>query len=165
MGITLWMKISHISSPGVRNWLAAFGVRHFQTEEPSDLEYDPQLAVVAEWRDPETLYKDHLDNAVIDVMLEAADSGKTLTYDRFMLPVGRVLKLYSATLNLFGGIGPVPEGMSAEAALRNRQLSSDHEAIKSRLARMAAYFRRERGYRPPYWELIRMARKARDEVY
>jgi hypothetical protein len=56
--MALWMGISHISSPGLRKWLSAFGVTHFETQEPSDLEYDPQLVVVAEWRDPETLRKD-----------------------------------------------------------------------------------------------------------
>ncbi len=165
LGIDLWMKISHISSPGVRNWLSAFGVRNFQTEEPSDLEYDPQLAVVAEWRDPETLWKDHLDNAVIDVMLESADSGRTLSYNRFMLPVPRVMKAYSVVLNWCGEIGPIPEGMSAEAALRNRQLSGEHEAIKARLAELAEEFKTTEGYRPPYWELVKLAREARDEVY
>ena len=59
-GITLWTGLSTISSIGTRNWLAAFGVKNFETQEPSDLEYDPQLSVVAEWRDPETLYKDHI---------------------------------------------------------------------------------------------------------
>ncbi len=80
-GITLWTGLSTISSVGTRNWLAAFGVKYFETQEPSDLEYDPQISVVAEWRDTETLYKDHLDNAVTDVMLEDADSGKVLFYE------------------------------------------------------------------------------------
>src|SRR5574342_1106472 len=60
-GVNLWMRISHISSPGVTAWLAAFGVKHFETQEPADLEYDPQLVVVAEWRNLETLFKDHAD--------------------------------------------------------------------------------------------------------
>jgi hypothetical protein len=50
-GVALWMGLSHITSSGLRRWLADFGVRHFETQEPSDLEYDPQLSVVAEWRD------------------------------------------------------------------------------------------------------------------
>ena len=36
-GVNLWMGISHISSPGLRRWLSAFGVAHFETQEPSDL--------------------------------------------------------------------------------------------------------------------------------
>ena len=40
-GITLWTGLSTISSRGTRNWLAAFGVKYFETQEPSDLEYDP----------------------------------------------------------------------------------------------------------------------------
>ena len=81
-GVRLWMGISHISSMRLRIWLAALGVRYFQTQEPSDLEYDPQLRVVAEWRNPELLAKDHFDNAVLDAMLEGGDSTKTLGYDR-----------------------------------------------------------------------------------
>ena len=92
MGVKLWMGISNISSAGIRSWLAAFGVKHFVTQEPSDLEYDPQLTAVAEWYNPETLYKDHLDNAVIDVMLEGAELGEQLDYDWYKLPVARVLK-------------------------------------------------------------------------
>jgi len=40
LSFSLWSGILHISSPGLRKWLAAFGVRHFETQEPSDLEYD-----------------------------------------------------------------------------------------------------------------------------
>ena len=125
-GIHLWMGKSTISSPGLVSWLAAFGVKNFETQEPSDLEYDPQLQVVAEWRDPETLYKDHVDNAVIDIMLEGADAGDRLDYQWYLLPMARILKVYSVILNWFGGIGPVPEGMNATAALRNQQFSSRH---------------------------------------
>ncbi|MDX1739809.1 MAG: YiiX/YebB-like N1pC/P60 family cysteine hydrolase, partial [Rhodothermales bacterium] len=39
VGITLWMGRSTITSEGLRRWLAAFGVEHFETQEPSDLEY------------------------------------------------------------------------------------------------------------------------------
>ena len=163
-GITLWQGLSTISSRGIRTWLAAFGVKYFETQEPSDLEYDPQISVVAEWRDPETLYKDHLDNAVTDVMLEEADSGKILTYDWYALPIGRVLKFYSVILNLFDSEGPVPEGMSAEAALKNVSYSETHEQIKVRLIVLANQFKDEKGYTPPYWELVNLARQARNEV-
>jgi hypothetical protein len=115
-GITLWMGISSISSSGVSSWLASFGVRHFETQEPSDLEYDPQLRVVSEWRDPRVLFKDHIDNAVIDAMLEGAERGEKLGYDWYLLPVARIAKVYSAVLNLADMVGPVPEGISATAA-------------------------------------------------
>ncbi len=164
LGVDLWMGISRISSPGVRSWLAAFGVRNFETQEPSDLEYDPQLRVVAEWRDPATLWKDHLDNAVIDAMLEGADAGEQLTYNWYLLPVVRLLKGYSVLKNWFGGVGPVPEGMSATAALKNDAFSTRHAAIKARLTDLAARFRETHGYRPPYWELVKLARQAKSET-
>jgi hypothetical protein len=163
LNVSLWMGVSHISSPGVRSWLAAFGVRHFETQEPSDLEYDPQLTVVAEWRELETLYKDHLDNAVIDAMLEGAEAGEKLEYDWYMLPLGRLLKGYSAVKNLWGGVGPIPEGMSAAAALKNDHFSKRHDAIKKRLMQLAEDFQLKRGYRPPYWELVKLARLAKEQ--
>ncbi len=163
-GLRLWTKASHISSTGAVAWLAAFGVRHFETEAPSDLEYDPQLCVVAEWRDLETLWKDHVDNAVIDAMLESADRGERLDYNLWMLPMARAVKAYSWILNQFGGVGPVPEGMDAAAALKNKRFGGRHAAIKARTLKLAGEFRETNGYRPPYWELLRLARQAKLEV-
>jgi hypothetical protein len=162
-GVKLWMGISYISSPGVRAWLAAFGVKHFETQEPADLEYDPQLRVVAEWRDPETLYQDHVDNAVIDALLEGAEQGERLGYAWYLLPMARMMKGYSMMRNAFGGIGPVPEGMNATVALRHKQFNQTHLAIKEKTLASAGAFQQVYGYRPPYWELFRMAREAKKE--
>lgn len=161
LGVTLWMGRSHLSSPGLRAWLSSFGVRHFETQEPADLEYDPQLRVVAEWRDPDTLWQDHLDNAIIDALLEGADAGEPLEYSRLMLPAARLAKAWSALLNSFGRIGPIPEGMSATAALRNKAFTRRHAAIKARLVTLADGFRTEHGYPAPYWELVSRARRAK----
>ncbi|MBM2846342.1 MAG: hypothetical protein HW407_1654 [Bacteroidetes bacterium] len=163
-GVQLWMGLSHLSSPGLRAWLSGFGVEHFETQEPSDLEYDPQLRVVAEWRDPDRLRKDHNDNAVTEVMLEGAEAGDRLTYAWYLLPVARIMKAYSSTLNLLGKQGPVPEGMSAAAALRNRFYSGRHDAIKSELTRLAHDFEGQKGYAAPYWGLLQMARDAKRTV-
>ena len=160
LGVKLWMGVSHLSTPGVTAWLSAVGVRHFETQEPSDLEYDPQLRVVAEWRDPETLFKDHADNAVIDVMLERAEAGEQLGYNVWLLPTARLAKLYSVVKNKFGGIGPIPEGMSATPALRVERLKQNHAALRARLLERVEKFKAERGYMPPYWELLRLAREA-----
>ena len=158
-GVSLWMGLSHLSTPGVTSWLSALGVRHFETQEPSDLEYDPQLRVVAEWRDPDTLFRDQADNAVIDVMLEGAERGEKLDYNVWLLPVTRLAKDYSVLLNWFGKVGPIPEGMSAATALRVKRLTARHEAIKARLLERVEQFKAEKGYAPPYWELVRMARE------
>jgi len=159
-GVQLWMGLSSISSPGVCSWLSAFGVRHFQTEEPSDLEYDPQMRVVAEWRAPDELYRDHVDNAVIDAMLEKAEKGEGIQHAWYLLPLARVLKGYSWILNLAGGVGPVPEGMSATAALKHKSFAARHSAIKERVLEAADRFKRENGYAAPYWELLKLARQA-----
>ena len=162
-GITLWMGHSSISSPGLASWLSGFGVTHFETQEPSDLEYDPQLSVVAEWRDMRTLFADHVDNAVVDAMLEGAERGDSLDFSRLLLPLARLGKLYSSALNAFGFVGPVPEGLSAAGALRTRDFMRTHAAIKDRVLHLAQEFERSHGYTPPYWELVKLARQAHSE--
>jgi hypothetical protein len=139
-------------------------VTHFQTQEPSDLEYDPQLAVVAEWGDPRTLFADHVDNAVVDAMLEGAERGDTLNALWYLLPAARLAKLYSSALNAIGLVGPVPEGLSAGGALRTRQFIRTHALIRDRLLLLANEFQRAHGYVPPYWELVKLARRAASEI-
>jgi len=159
-GVTLWTGLSTISGAGLRRWLAAFGVRHFETQEPSDLEYDPQLVVVAEWRDPAWLMRDHVDNAVIDAMLEGAERGDALSYPWYDLPLARVMKAYSWALERFGKVGPVPEGMSATAALRNTAFSARERALAERVGAGVLRYAGERGYPPPFWALLDLARAA-----
>jgi hypothetical protein len=163
-GVDLWKGTTRMSSPGVVKWLSYFGVTHFETQAPADLEYDPQLSVVAEWRDVDALWSDHVDNAVTEAMLEGADEGDEIPAPWWKLAVVRLGKGYSATLNFFGGVGPVPEGMDSTAALRNIELGSMHEKIRDRVLADAAAFQDKQGYRPPYWELVRMANKARGVV-
>jgi hypothetical protein len=159
-GVTLWTGISTISAPGLRRWLASFGVRQFETQEPSDLEYDPQLSVVAEWRDAASLFDDHLDNAVTDVMLEGAERGDALEFAWYALPVARLLKGYSWVRERFGSVGPIPEGMAPAAALRNRSYNARHAVLKAALRVEVEQWTSERGYRPPYWALVSLAREA-----
>ncbi len=162
-GLDLWMGISSISSPGLANWLSMMGVKFFETHEPSDLEYDPQLTIVAEWRGVETLYQDHLDNAVIDVMLEGAEKGEDLPYDWYILPFGRLAKGYSSVLNWFGKEGPVPEGMTATTAMRVRKFIANHHVIRDKLEEKAKAYEAKNSYRPPYWDLVQLAREAKME--
>jgi Permuted papain-like amidase enzyme, YaeF/YiiX, C92 family len=156
-GLELWMGISTISREGLRHWLSAFGVEHFATQEPSDLEYDPQLHVVAEWHDAATLFADHVDNAVTDAMLDEADAGVRLTFPWYTLPLARVMKAWSWVKVQGGGAGPIPEGMSASAALRNRSYGAAHRARADALRARANQFQARRGYPPPYWRLAEMA--------
>ena len=161
-GVNLWAGVSHISTPGLRRWLGSFGVRHFETQEPSDLEYDPQLRVVAEWRDPGTLKKDRIDNAVTEVMLEGAEKGDEITYPGILFPLAGVVKGYSTVLNWFGKAGPIPEGMSVSAALRSQEYMKRHKVLAERLSENAEQFRKTKGYEAPYWQLVSMARAAKE---
>ena len=159
-GIQLWKNISTISSQGVVNWLKDFGVENFVTQMPSDLEYDPQLAVVAEWRDPETLYKDHIDNAVMDALLEKANSGATIDYAVWQLPFVRAVKAWCWIKNQFGATGIIPEGMSATRALKNQSFVAMYATAKIQTEQLAADFIKQNGYRPPYWQLVKFATAA-----
>jgi hypothetical protein len=159
IGIQLWTGLSHISAPGTTRWLEAFGVKNFITLEPSDLEYDPQLNRVAEWHNPETLLKDHIHNAVTDVMLEGANAGAPIKYNRLMLPLAWGAKLYSIVQTKRGRTGPIPKGMSCAAALRNKWYSKQHARGVDRVTKSVQKFTQQKGYSPPYWELVRMARE------
>ncbi len=156
-GIQLWKYPSSISSPGVVNWLHSFGVENFVTQMPADLEYDPQLSVVAEWRDPLTLYKDHIDNAVMDALLEKANAGEKIDYNIWQLPVVRIVKGYCMIKNLFGKVGMIPEGMSATRALKNQNFVAMYLRVKDKTIQLAEAFSKESGYRPPYWQLVKFA--------
>ncbi|MBS1510596.1 MAG: hypothetical protein JST86_07150 [Bacteroidetes bacterium] len=163
-GIQLWQNISTISSKGVINWLSDFGVEHFVTQMPSDLEYDPQLSIVAEWRDPETLYKDHIDNAAMDALLEKANSGATIDYNTWMLPIARTIKAWCWIKNRFGGVGMIPEGMSATKALKNQRFVAMHQQVKNEVEKRAKAFQQQNGYRPPYWQLVQFANEAAKDL-
>jgi hypothetical protein len=159
--IQLWIGPSFISDPVVCAWLGSMGVQFFETQEPADLEYDPQLHVVGEWRDRQTLLKAHADDAVTDTMLALGKPGEPLSYQWWLLPIARVTKAYSMLKNGFGKVGPIPEGMSATQSLRALKYEREHKAITERLLVMAEQFKEEKGYEPPYWELLKLARVAK----
>lgn len=158
-GVNLWSIITTMSSPGVVKWLGDFGVRHFETQAPADLEYDPQLVVVVEWRDRDALWQAQVDNAVIDAMLEGADRRSRLTYAWYLLAPTRLVKAYSVMLNYFGKVGPVPEGMDAGTALKSVELDKMHKRLKQEVLASAVLFEEKNGYRPPYWDLVRIAER------
>lgn len=159
-GVNIWQSSSTISGAGVVQWLHDFGVENFVTQMPSDLEYDAQLSVVTEWRDPATLFKDHLDNAVMDALLEQANNGEKVGYNTWALPGARIIKGYCAIKNYFGGIGMIPEGMNATTALRNQYFVARYSELKEKTTLLANAFQQQQHYRPPYWQLVKMAEQA-----
>lgn len=159
-GLQLWQAESTISATGTANWLNSFGVENFVTQMPSDLEYDPQLSIVAEWCDPETLMKDHIDNAVMDALLEKANAGTEIRYNNWLLPVARVVKFYSMIQNRIGLPGIIPEGMSATRALKNNSFVGLYQETKINTEAKIQTFRQEHGYRPPYWVIVGFAQQS-----
>jgi hypothetical protein len=161
LGVELWSMRASMSAPGLVRWLAAMGVREFTTLVPSDLEYDPQLRAVAEWRDAPELMEYRLDNAITDALLEEADRGARLGYAWYALPGARVLKAYSVVRSRLGGVATIPEGMSAATALRvNALVQRVHPALKEELEARAARYRSQNGREAPYWTLVELARES-----
>ena len=159
-GVELWSLRSSMSAPGLVNWLAAMGVREFTTLVPSDVEYDPQLGAVVEWRGAPALMDYRMDNAIIDALLEEADRGAVLGYAWYMLPLARVLKLFSVMQDAFGATPTIPQGMSASTALLvDALVSGIYPTLKAELMSLADEFRVNNGYQPPYWVLVRLARE------
>lgn len=159
-GIELWEGLTSMSSQGTVAWLSAFGVTTFETHGPSDLEYDPKLRVVAEFRARDVLFDDHVDNAIIDVLLASAEAGERVGHDAMELPKARLAKGYSLLLNLFGAAGPVPEGMSATTALRIVYLRERHSEVRAGLLVRIEEYEREHEHPPAYWTLVDLARQS-----
>ena len=159
-GIELWEFESTISSNGIINWLNDFGVENFVTQMPSDLEYDPMLSVVAEWRNKEILFQDHLDNAVMDALISRANEGENLDYNIWQLPIARTIKAYSFFLNLTGKEGIIPKGMDAQTALKNNDFVDRFNTCKTLTESKIKSFKEENKYLPPYWQMVRMAEES-----
>jgi hypothetical protein len=164
VGLDLWAVRSDMSAPGLASWLGAMGVEHFTTLVPSDLEYDPRLGTVAEWRDVSTLRQHRFDNVTIEALLEGADDGDRLGYAWYHLPAARLLKAWSVGQGLLGGVPTIPAGMSAATALRVDALANRiHPQLRAAIEEKATVFRAENGYEAPYWVLFEMAREALEE--
>ncbi|MEX1257781.1 MAG: YiiX/YebB-like N1pC/P60 family cysteine hydrolase [Gemmatimonadota bacterium] len=164
-GVDLWPLRSAMSAPGLVAWLAAMGVREFNSLVPSDVEYDPQLRAVAEWRDAPALMDFRLDNAITDALLEEAERGATLGYAWFALPVARLLKGYSVLRSAVGATPTIPSGMGPSTALRvDALVSRIHPPLKENLVTRAGRFQVERGYEAPYWTLVELARESVAEM-
>ena len=161
-GIKLWEFESTISSAGIVNWLNSFGVENFVTQMPSDLEYDPMLSVVAEWRDKDILFQDHLDNAIMDALITHANNGEKLDYNIWLLPIARLIKGYSFILTTLGKEGIIPEGMDAATALKNNAFVERFQDCKLQTEQKIAAFIKENAYLPPYWQLVKMAEESSD---
>jgi len=159
-GVNLWEFKSTISSDGIVSWLNAFGVQNFVTQMPSDLEYDPMFSVVAEWRNKDILFKDHLDNAVMDALISQANTGEKLDYNIWALPIARIIKGYSLVSNAIGNEGVIPNGMSAIMALKNNDFVDRFQNCKALTESKVVVFKDENGYLPPYWQLVKMTEES-----
>lgn len=163
--IQLWDAMTYISDPGTIDWLSSFGVTNFYTHEPADLEYDPRVNVISEWRDRNELLKDHIHNAVTDALLDEANKGRKLDYSFYMLPIARVIKLYSMILNLLGKEGTIPEGLSPESALKSETYKKYHSEISETVTREVEKFISQNNYTPPYWELYNISKNKTEEYF
>lgn len=54
--------------------------------------------------------------------------------------------------------------MSAAKALRAERLAAVHKVVAERVSALGAEFQAGHRYRPPYWELVRLARETCAEL-
>ena len=98
-----------------------------------------------------------LDNAAVDAIIDWVNQGNVIPENQLLLPIYRFVKLYSYILNQFGYVGPIPEGMSSEAALKHEAYSKFHSSIKEHILIEAEEFWKAYKYRAPYWLLTEFA--------
>jgi len=82
-----------------------------------------------------------------------------------MLPIARIIKLYSVILNLFGKVGTIPEGLSAESALKSESYKIYHSDISSVVNEKVKNFISVNGYTPPFWELYKISKESTAEYF
>lgn len=163
-GMSLWPVRSHIGTRGIIRFYGPLGVRSFVTLTPQDLELDPRLALVAEWRYSGALRKDRIENALIGALLAAAEKGSSLRAPRFVLAESRAIRVASNLQSLLGVQPIVPAGMSASCAARLGGYQKHiYPTLYEAISRKAEQFKREHGYEAPAWILTDLARKALEE--
>ena len=160
-GLDLWAFRADLGSPGLMRWLGGLGVRRFDIMEPSDLEYDPRLVPVAEWRNLKALNRERVDGAILDALLERAERGADLACPTRYLPVARLKMALSAVQEALGMKRSLPRGLGAAQAVRAYGL--DHRifpVLRADVESRAAVFEASKGHPPPLWDLVAMAREA-----
>ncbi len=157
-GVYLWRLKTVMSQPGLQAWLGDMGVKYFETMAPSDIEYDSQVVAVAEWRDFKVLKADRIDSALMDTLLQEAESGLRLDYPLYKRPVAGLVKLWSGFKSMFGLQPSIPRGMSVTAALKVSTLMEKvFPLLRQRLVAAESAFYKREGYMPPYWSLMQLA--------
>lgn len=66
--------------------------------------------------------------------------------------------------NLFGKPAIIPEGMSATQALKNQYFVAMYGKLSKATQVLTDQFIKEKHYRPPYWQLVNLARKANEQM-
>jgi hypothetical protein len=96
----------------------------------------------------------------MDALIGQANKGEIIDYNNWLLPLARTIKAYSFLLNSFGKEGLIPEGMTAETALKNNTFVDRFNNLKSLTESKITYFKKENNYLPPYWQIVKMAEES-----
>ena len=96
----------------------------------------------------------------MDALLESANKGLEIEYNQWLLPLARIVKGFSMLQNAIGKPGIIPEGMSATQALKNNAFVELYQETRTKTEGEIQQFIRDKGYRPPYWQLVAFAREA-----
>jgi len=163
-GMVLWPARSRLDTPGIIRLLGPLGVRQFVTLTPQDLELDPRLAAVAEWRYIHALRKDRIENALIGALFGAAERGASFRAPPFLLAESRLIRGFSNVQSFLGFPPAMPEGMNPSSAARAAGFQKHiYPTLMLAISNKAEAFRRAEGYEPPAWVLAGFAKEALNE--
>ena len=168
-GIELWPFRGVPGSPGLAAWLHSLGVRNLSLLVPSDLEYEPGLALVAEWRNIEQIRQERIKNALYDALTAGAGMGDRLGYPMDEAPLALLVKGWSVVQFYRGKESKIPDGMGALDALRYRAFTGRvYPHFEKNLRGAAVWLNKKQGFEPTFWQLAGLAKKTiathRDEL-
>ncbi|MCB0504753.1 MAG: hypothetical protein KDC58_04540 [Cyclobacteriaceae bacterium] len=125
--------------------------------EPFELEYDPQLMVVGEWYNTQTLYdKRVLTAATSSVILS---SPKMRFVNPILLPIYRIKKGLSMIMNQFGYKGLIAQGVSAQTQMALDALHQEQKKVVEELSEELHKYESEQKHRATYLKMLQSAKE------
>jgi hypothetical protein len=120
---------------------------------PAVFEVSPSLVEVFEVRDQSSLIRGRIKEFSIRALIKMLRENEIEDQNIFLLPVARLIKLYSIILENFDKEGPIPAGMPADEALKLWILNKEYGKIHSEVEKFVRDFKDNNGRFPNYREM------------
>ena len=146
-----------------KNLLTSNNVSLMGTDKPHitafDLEYSPDFTVAGEWYSTQLLYDNRVRTAAT-IQFSQSDYN---SYNQLLLPIYRVLKLYSLLAYRIDMNAPIPTGVSAQNYLiANHFFDAQAKAINLLINELDLYEERQ-NHKATYLKMLQAASEIRNE--